>query len=57
MIYKITTKEKIVYDVIADSEDEARTKFHNDDFDFAIVESMRIERIEEEHDWDEESII
>jgi len=57
MIYKITTNEKIVYDVIADTEDEARTKFHNDDFDFAIVESMRIEKIEEEHDWDEESII
>ena len=50
MIYKITTNEKIVYDVIADSEDEAKTKFHKDDYDFAIVESMRIERIEVEHD-------
>jgi len=48
MIYKITTTEKIVYDVIADSEDEARTKFHNDEYDFAIVESMRIEKIKEE---------
>jgi len=48
MIYKVTTTEKIVYDVIADSEDDARTKLLTSDYDYAVVESMRIEKIEEE---------
>ena len=48
MIYKVTTTEKIVYDVVADSEDDARTKLHTSDYDYAVVESMRIEKIEEE---------
>jgi len=49
MIYKVTVTEKIVYDVDADTEDEARHKIMTDhEFTTAVVESMRIEKIKED---------
>ena len=50
MKYKITTSEVTSYYVDAKSEEEAKRKIDDSQYEMSVQESIKIERIEVEHD-------